>query len=80
MDVKLTLKLNQQTIEKAKRYSKDKGLSLSKLIENYLEALTGDTVEDFKISPLVKSLTGVVKIDDVDSKEAYIDYLDQKYA
>ena len=36
MDTKLTLKLNQEIIEKAKNYAAEKKLSLSRLIENYL--------------------------------------------
>ncbi|MDY0903506.1 DUF6364 family protein [Pedobacter sp. CFBP9032] len=42
MDTKLTLKLNQEIIERAKLYASDKKLSLSRLIENYLNALTAD--------------------------------------
>jgi len=33
MDSKLTLKLNQQVIEKAKEYASSKKMSLSRLIE-----------------------------------------------
>ena len=42
MDTKLTLKLNQEIIERAKLYASDKKLSLSRLIENYLNALTAE--------------------------------------
>ncbi|WP_243718057.1 DUF6364 family protein [Pedobacter changchengzhani] len=40
METKLTLKLNQRMIEKAKHYASTKKLSLSRLVENYLSALT----------------------------------------
>ena len=40
MDTKLTLKLDTAIIELAKSYAKDKNTSLSKLIENYLQAVT----------------------------------------
>ena len=38
MDTKLTLKLDQEIIEKAKQYASEKKLSLSRLIENYLDS------------------------------------------
>ena len=40
MDTKLTLNLNQEVIEKAKQYTSEKKLSLSQLMENYLNSLT----------------------------------------
>lgn len=67
MDSKLTLKLDTSVIERAKLYAREQNISLSKLIENYLDALTmGERkeVERVEISPLVKSLTGVVKLEE----------------
>lgn len=81
MDTKLTLKLDQQTIEKAKQYVSEKKLSLSKLIENYLNALTSDkNRSDVEISPFVKSLATGNKIPaDFDYKKEYSGYLTKKY-
>ena len=42
MDTKLTLKLEQDIIEKAKDYAKLRKTSLSKLIENYLQRITNE--------------------------------------
>ena len=58
MNTKLTLTIEQSIIEKAKAYAKVKGRSLSKIIENYLKAITKEqkVVED--ISPIVKSFRG----------------------
>jgi hypothetical protein len=39
MDTKLTLKLNQKIIENAKKYASDKKMSLSRIIEAYLQSL-----------------------------------------
>ena len=65
MDSKLTLKLNDIVIERAKQYARDHDISLSKLIENYLRAITLDEDQgELKISPLVKSLTGVIELDE----------------
>lgn len=46
MDTKLTLKLNQEIIERAKLYASNKKLSLSGLIENYLNALNAEQNKD----------------------------------
>jgi hypothetical protein len=81
MDTKLTLKLNQQVIEKAKEYASDKKLSLSRIVEAYLQSLTSEKNEaDFEISPFVKSIaTGISIPTDLDYKEGYSDYLMEKY-
>ena len=81
MDTKLTLKLDQEIIEKAKKYASEKKLSLSRLIENYLNYLTSDkTNDDLQISPFVKSLSSGIKIPaDYDYKKDRADYLEQKY-
>lgn len=80
MDKKLTLSLNQDIIREAKVYAKENNVSLSKLIENYLAALTRNRSKKIKITPLVKSLSGVVELPkDFDEKEAYTDYLIEKY-
>ena len=39
MDTKLTLKLDRDIIQKAKKYAKKRNISLSRLIENQLRAL-----------------------------------------
>ena len=63
MDTKLTLKLDQVVIEKAKKYASNKKLSLSHLIENYLNALTTENEgNEIQISPFVKSLSTSTKI------------------
>ncbi|WLD25118.1 DUF6364 family protein [Flavobacterium dauae] len=83
MNSKLTLKLNESVIERAKQYASNKKLSLSKLIENYLDSLTREQNEEFEISPFVKSIsTGKSIPIDEDWKtlrEDKIDYLEQKY-
>ena len=81
MDTKLTLKLNQEIIEKAKQYAAEKKLSLSRLIENYLNSLTSDKASsDMQISPFVKSLSSGVQIPaDYDYKKDRADYLEEKH-
>jgi hypothetical protein len=82
MDTKLTLKLNQEIIEKAKIYAAQKNVSLSRIIENYLSALTNEAKNDnsIEISPYVKSLSSGKKMPtDLDYKKEYSDYLMHKY-
>lgn len=81
MDTKLTLKLDQQVIEKAKKYASGKKLSLSRIVEVYLQSLTSEKIEDdFEISPFVKSIaTGISIPSNLDHKDGYSDYLMEKY-
>ena len=80
MDAKLTLKLDDNVIEKAKEYAKSKNTSLSALIENYLQKITSEKKGKRKITPLVKSLSGIIDLPaDHDHKKDYTDYLMRKY-
>ena len=81
MDTKLTLKLNQEIIERAKHYASEKKLSLSRLIENYLNSLTSEkTNDEIQISDFVKSMSSEIKLPaDFDYKKERTNYLEQKY-
>ena len=80
MDTKLTLKLEQSVIEKAKDYAKRQKTSLSRLIENYLLDITDEEDVQEKITPLVRSLSGIIDLpNDYDHKKDYTDYLAKKY-
>jgi hypothetical protein len=64
MNTKLSLTIDQEIIQKAKVYAKNKNRSLSDIIENYLKILTKEEkAKDFKkLNPIVKSLKGSFKI------------------
>lgn len=81
MDTRLTLKLNQEVIVKAKKYASDKKLSLSRIVEFYLQSLTTENRDDdFEISPFVKSIsTGKSLPTDLNYKKEYSDQLMSKY-
>jgi len=80
MDKKLTLSLDQAIINRAKVYAKSNNTSLSKLIESYLNSLTNKARESKNITPLVKSLSGVINLpDDHGMKESYTAFLIEKY-
>lgn len=62
MNTKLTLTIEQTIIEKAKKYAKGEGRSLSDIIENYLKAvIKDDNIESIDLTPIVKSLKGSFK-------------------
>ncbi len=85
MDKKLTLSLNANVVDKAKHYAKDHGISLSRMLENYLASLTSKVDVDTEIqslSPLVSRLVGVIHEDSIseeDFKGDYTDFLNEKY-
>ncbi len=82
METKLTLRLNDNVIERAKEYAFNHKISLSKMIESYLDSITRQKLLDqkFSITPLVDSLIGVIDLQTAfDYKKEYRDYLDNKY-
>lgn len=81
METKLTLKLDLDIINKAKLYAKKHRKSLSKIIENYLHFLLEEKqVENKKITPLVKELSGIISLpEEFNYKDNYINYLTKKY-
>ena len=82
MEKKLTLRLDDNVIKRAKKYAKRRKISLSKMIEAYLDSLTKekDTDEQVEITPLIKSLSGIIDVpDDFDYKKEYREYIEKKY-
>jgi hypothetical protein len=80
METKLTLRLKKKVIDQAKKYANDHETSLSKLIENYLSAITNESKSIENISPLVLSLSGVIQMDgNEDTKVKYQEHLNEKY-
>lgn len=82
MDTKLTLILNDNVIQRAKVYSRRNKISLSKMIESYLDNITKqkETEKISSITPLVESLSGVINIsNELDYKKEYGNYLAEKY-
>jgi len=80
METKLTIRLKKRVIERAKDYAKDHKISLSKMVESYLESITEPQKDEPEITPLVESLSGVIHLsDDFDLKQDYSNYLSDKY-
>jgi len=83
LDTKLTLKLNTDSISRAKAFSAQNGVSLSSMVEKFFDGLTlqnKDKNTDFNYSPLVSELSGIISIsDDYDYKADYLEHLESKY-
>jgi hypothetical protein len=68
-------------ISRAKNYAKQRKTSLSKMIENYLDVVSKPESEEIMVTPLVKSLSGVIRLpDNYDYKKDYAEFLTQKYS
>ncbi len=82
MNTKLTLTIEQEIIERAKNYAKEKNRSLSDIIENYLKTLTKEERNHKKkeLGPVVKSLKGSFKRPkNMDYKKELKNRLEKKY-
>jgi predicted CopG family antitoxin len=81
MNTKLTLTIQQDIIERAKKYAKDKNRSLSDIIENYLKHLTNrDSITESELNPMVESLKGAFKMPkNFDYKQELGKRLEEKY-
>ena len=62
MNTKLTLTLDKEVIDNAKEYAKDKGQSLSDIVENYFKVVVEKRTEINvkQLSTKVRKLRGVI--------------------
>ncbi len=78
---KLTLKLEESAINKAKTYAKVNRTSLSRLVESYFNEISGTAKKkaSTKISPRVRELSGVLKGANIDYKSEVTSILRKKH-
>jgi len=80
MNKKLTISVDESTIEKAKNYAKSKGQSLSEIIENYLKLISSNS-EKPKISSKISKLKGSLDLPkNFDYKESLSNVIANKYS
>lgn len=82
MNTKLTLTIEKEVIEIAKAYAKEKGQSLSEMVENYFKLVTVSRrkIKEKQLSPKVRKLRGIIKIDEnIDYKQTLTEELSKKY-
>jgi len=79
MTVELTLKIEENLIDQAERFSKKTGVPISKLVADYFALLDHDSIKkESELTPLVRSLLGSLKGSRV-TEQDYREYLEEKY-
>ena len=80
MTIKLTLTIEDGVIHSAKKYARNKGESLSHIVENYLKSITATENAHAAISPEVAAMMGTIKLpEDFDYKKELGNALTKKY-
>ncbi len=80
MTTKLTLTIDDSVISIAKKYAKQKGKSLSDIVENYLMSLTSKENKEEHISPRILKLMGAIELPvNFDYKKELTKALAKKY-
>ncbi|MGB9443197.1 MAG: DUF6364 family protein [Desulfobacterales bacterium] len=79
MQTKLTLRLDDELINRAKSYARKSGKSVSQIVAGYFSLLDDKPVnETSEYSPIVRSLKGSLKEAKVGKKD-YYEYLEEKH-
>lgn len=78
MQTKLTLRLDEKLIKRAKNYAEGAGKSLSQVVAEYFAAITSSKQSTTELTPNVSKLKGVLKGTKIDSQD-YRAYLEEKY-
>ncbi len=82
MNTKLTLTIEKEVIKIAKEYAKEKGQSLSEMVENYFKFVTVERMKlkEKQLSPKVRKLRGIIKTEDnFDYKKILTEELAKKH-
>jgi len=78
MPTKLTLRMDEKLIERAKAHSKATGKSVSRLVADYLAMLQDPPAGELRLRPIVRSLRGLLRGADL-GEEDYRRHLEDKY-
>ena len=83
METKLTLRMDNKIIHAAKIQARKQGISLSKLVADYLQMVASPRVSasTFKPTPILAEITGVLQKGNgkKDFREEYHQHLEEKY-
>lgn len=77
MQTKLTVRVDRELVEVAKRFAAQQGISLSRLIENYLNFLAIKQDESLAETPILHRMSGILTPDI--SLDDYYRHLEDKY-
>ena len=79
MQTKLTLRLDEALVRRAKAYAKRTGKPVSQLVAEYFALLRAHAKDaDSELAPMVRRLKGVLRGADVDVED-YRRHLEEKY-
>ena len=83
MQTKLTLRMDEKIIKRAKAQAKRSGRSLSQMVADYFRAVTRkrhpqQEHEEDPLHPVVKRLSGILKNSRLDESD-YYKHLEEKY-
>lgn len=73
---KLTLSVNDRVVKRAKRFARERGVSISSMVETYLASVAGQDSQPEPDAPVLRSLRGILKKADI---EDYRKHLVEKY-
>ncbi len=81
MSTKLTLRLDDAVIRKAKKTARTKGVSLSRMVEDYFKSVAKQETHEVRESPVLYEVAGVLsgKEDAAKLRAAYKKHLAGKY-
>lgn len=82
MNTKLTLTIEKEIIEVAKKYAQDKGQSLSEIVENYFKLITVNRreIKPEQLSPRIQRLRGIIKTSEkLNHQQIVAEELSKKY-
>jgi hypothetical protein len=79
MQTKLTLRLDDSLVQKAKTHARRNGTSVSRMIADYFQFIQGGhEIRRIRSAPLTSSLQGLLRQSSLDEKE-YKKFLEGKY-
>lgn len=81
MPAKLTLSIKKETVERAKRISRKRGKSISKMFEEYFNSLPEkDEAEETAVDKIKKIMNGKIAGQNIDWKKDKEEHLSQRYS
>ncbi len=72
---KLTLSVDEQVVQRAKQYAKERGTSVSELVERYLDEISRP-LKGFEDPPVLREIRGILRSGD---REDYRQHLIEKH-
>ncbi len=81
MATKLTLRLDEKLIDRAKKAAKVKGVSLSKLVSDYFKSISLKQTQKNTVSPVLSEISGILSAKTKSKKifKSYKDHIEEKY-